>query len=85
MISCEQLVANLEFIRLLPRNPTDKPNLGLITTMNRDDATRARNRMRRFDGYIEGLNTRNLKLLDSAILILVMWDEPSDDFALQVS
>ncbi|KAM3181770.1 hypothetical protein ACTXT7_013717 [Hymenolepis weldensis] len=85
MISCEQLVANLEFIRLLPRSPTDKPNLGLITTMNRDDATRARNRMRCLDGCTEGLNTRNLKLLDSAILVLVMWDEPSDDFALQIS
>ncbi|VDL57250.1 unnamed protein product [Hymenolepis diminuta] len=85
MISCEQLVANLEFIRLLPRSPIDKPNLGLITTMNRDDAARARNRMRHFDGYTEGLNTRNLKLLDSAILILVMWDEPSDNSALQIS
>ncbi|VDO12739.1 unnamed protein product [Rodentolepis nana] len=85
MISCEQLVSNLVFIKSLPRSHIHKPSLGLITTMNRDDATMARNRLNRLDGYTEGLNSRNIKLLDSAILTLVMSDCASNDIALQVS
>nr|CDS32227.1 carnitine O palmitoyltransferase 2 [Hymenolepis microstoma] len=85
MISCEQLVSNLVFIRSLPRSRTHKPSLGLITTMNRDDAAKARNRLSRLDGHAEGLNTRNLQLLDSAILTLVISDEASKDLSLQVS
>lgn len=85
MISGEQLVANLEFIRALPRRPTDEPNVGLITTMNRDAASTARKRLRRFDGDVEGINTRNLKLLDSAVLVLVLCDEIADNLPLQAS
>ncbi|VDK38130.1 unnamed protein product [Taenia asiatica] len=78
MISAEQLVSNLAFIRNRPRGSAEKLSVGLLTAMNRDDAVIARQRLRQVDGDTEGINTRNLALIDAAIMVLIMCDDFSE-------
>ena len=78
MISADQLVANLEFIRNLPRRSTENPSVCLITTMCRDEAAHARQRLSRLTVDVDGLNARNLALIDTAIMVLVMSDGSED-------
>ncbi|VDM30582.1 unnamed protein product [Hydatigera taeniaeformis] len=78
MLSAEQLVSNLAFIRNRPRGGTEKLSVGLLTATNRDDATLARQRLRQVDGDTDGLNARNLALIDAAIMVLVLCDDFSE-------
>lgn len=78
MVSAEQLVSNLAFIRNRPRGRTEKVSVGLLTAMNRDDAAIARQRLGQVDGDTEGINTRNLALIDAAIMVLIMCDDFSE-------
>ncbi|KAL5962138.1 Carnitine O-palmitoyltransferase 2 mitochondrial, partial [Taenia solium] len=78
MISAEQLVSNLAFIRNRPRSSAEKLSVGLLTAMNRDDAAIARQLLRQVDGDTEGINTRNLALIDAAIMVLIMCDDFSE-------
>ncbi|EUB61908.1 Carnitine O-palmitoyltransferase 2 [Echinococcus granulosus] len=78
MVSAEQLVSNFAFIRNRPRGSTEKPSVGLLTTMNRNCAALARQRLRQVDGDTEGINTRNLALIDAAIMVLIMCDAFSE-------
>ncbi|KAL5109671.1 Carnitine O-palmitoyltransferase 2 mitochondrial [Taenia crassiceps] len=78
MVSVEQLISNFAFIRNRPRGSVEKLSVGLLTTMNRNDAVIARQRLRQVDGDIEGVNTRNLALIDAAIMVLIMCDDFSE-------
>lgn len=74
-ISPKQLAMNLEFIVAQPSLP-NSPGVGTITTMPRDDAFKARQRLRHMG------NGANLGLVDSAFITLVLDEadlsKPSD-------
>ncbi|KAF5397139.1 Carnitine palmitoyltransferase 2 [Paragonimus heterotremus] len=77
-VSPKQVLSNIQFI--LSRPPVcTAPGLGVITTMNRDEAYVVRKRL------IALGNRANLDLIDSALLALVLDDEPQMDIKSTVS
>ncbi|KAF7248941.1 hypothetical protein EG68_08700 [Paragonimus skrjabini miyazakii] len=71
-VSPKQVLSNIQFI--LSRPPVcTAPGLGVITTMDRDQAYAVRKRL------IALGNRANLDLIDSALLALVLDDEPQMD------
>ncbi|OON19408.1 Choline/Carnitine O-acyltransferase, partial [Opisthorchis viverrini] len=71
-VSPKQLLSNINFILSRPPVPS-APGLGVITTMNRDDAYLARERLLTLN------NKSNLKLVDTALIALVLDEEPLAD------
>lgn len=67
-----QLLANLRFILLQPASP-NPTGIGVITTLPRDDAFAARQRLLSLG------NHNNLELVDSALFALVFDEEPLSD------
>ncbi|CAH8455086.1 unnamed protein product [Dicrocoelium dendriticum] len=67
-----QLLTNIRFILLQPASP-NPPNMGVITTLPRDDAFAARQRL------LALKNHDNLAFIDSALIALVFDDEPLSD------
>ncbi|KAF6777461.1 hypothetical protein AHF37_03690 [Paragonimus kellicotti] len=71
-VSPKQVLSNIQFI--LSRPPVcTAPGIGVITTMDRDQAYAVRKRL------ISLGNRANLDLIDSALLALVLDDEPQMD------
>ncbi|VDD77156.1 unnamed protein product [Mesocestoides corti] len=77
-IPSEQLVSNLELIRNQPEHAAERPSVGVVTAMDRDSAALARQRLTFLDGGSGGINARNLKLIDSAVMVLVLCEGVSD-------
>ncbi|VDP91315.1 unnamed protein product [Echinostoma caproni] len=72
LISPKRLLASLEFILSQP-DLLHTPGVGTITAMSRDDAYVARQRLVRLG------NAANLKLIDSAFILLVLDDTDISD------
>ncbi|GAA57398.1 carnitine O-palmitoyltransferase 2 [Clonorchis sinensis] len=68
----KQILSNINFILSRPPVPS-APGLGVITTMNRDDAYSARERLLALN------NKSNLKLVDTALIALILDEEPMAD------
>lgn len=78
-------MANLQFIRKQPDRNPEKPNVNVITAMDRDGAALLRERLNNLDGDTKGINAKNFDAIDSAIMVVAFSEGVSDNPSEMVS